>query len=157
MVQFLVVYIFIMVPYPHAFQVLLATDTRCKIKGFDSVGEAAYTTFKVMLNMVDFSEYDTGTDDISAIHTLHVTYVFTVAMLLVNFLIALLSMTVGETVEAGDVIMMLQRLSVITTVERRLAFVFPCFYKLLHRSVYKCENGIIYLQYSKFTGIKDTS
>ena len=151
MVQFLVVYFLILIPYPHAFQVLLTRDNNCKIEGFGNIKEAIYTIFKIMLNMVDFNKYSSA--KFSA-HILHIIYVFTVAILLVHFLIALLSMSVGETVEAGDVIMMLQRLSVITVVEKRLAFVFPFLYKLLHRLVYKCENGRIYLQYKRFSGVE---
>ena len=152
MVQFLIVYFFVLIPYPHAFLVLLSSDTRCEIKGFNNIGEATYTTFKAMLNMVQFDQL--ARTGFGAVHILHIIYVFTVAILLVNFLIALLSTSVGETVEARDVIMMLQRLSVISALEKRCCLICPCFYKLMQRLVYKCEKGRIYLQFSVFTGIK---
>ena len=145
-------FLFVLIPYPHAFLVLLSSDTNCQIKGFNSIGEATYTTFKAMLNMIDFNQLAPG--GFGAVHILHIIYVFTVAILLVNFLIALLSTSVGETVETGDVMMMLQRLSVISALEKRCCFICPCFYKLMQRLVYKCENGRIYLQFSVFTGIK---
>ena len=152
MVQFLIVFFFVLIPYPHAFLVLLSSDTNCKIKGFDSIGEATYTTFKAMLNMIDFDQLAPG--GFRAVHILHIIYVFTVTILLVNFLIALLSASVGDTVEAGDVIMMLQRLSVISVLEKRCCLICPCFFKIMQKLVYKCENGRIYLQFSVFTGIK---
>ena len=151
MVQFLIVYIFILIPYPHAFLLLLSNDQECKPKGFDDIGHAIYSIFKIMLNMIDFDDYSNSR---FSVHLLHIIYVFTVAILLVNFLIALLSTSVGETVEAGDVIMMLQRLSVVTTLERRLCFFCPLYYKIMNRLVYKCENGKIYLQCKRFSGVK---
>ena len=152
MVQFLIVYFIVLLPYPHAFLVLVSSDTKCDTEGFESIGQAIYTTFKAMLNMVDFDK--SAPDSFGAVHILHIIYVFTVAILLVNFLIALLSAAVGETVEAADVIMMLQRLSVVSAIEGRCCTACPAFYRLMHRLVYKCENERIYLQYSVFLGVK---
>ena len=151
MVKFLIVYIFILIPYPHAFLLLLSNDEECKPNGFDNIGHAIYSIFKIMLNMIDFDDYSSSR---FSVHLLHIIYVFTVAVLLVNFLIALLSTSVGETVEAGDVIMMLQRLSVITTLKRRLCFFCPLYYKIMNRLVCKCENGRIYLRCKRFSGVK---
>ncbi len=148
MLQFLIVYVLIMLPYPHAFNVLVRSAPDCNTHGFEDIAQAGYTTFKVMLNMVDFGDY--SPDGIHAIHILHMIYVFTVAILLINFLIALLSSSVGESVEAGDVIMMLQRLSVVSVVERRLRFVFALYYKCVSYLAYKRKNGRIYLRFRRF-------
>ncbi len=155
MMQFLVVYFFILIPYPHAFLVLLTTEESCQVPGFNTAPEAWYSVFKIMLNMVDFGDYNSN--GLQAANVVHIIYVFTVAILLVNFLIALLSTSVGETVEAGDVTMMLQRLSIAMTVERRVLWIFPCYYRLMHRLVYTCKNRKVYLKHSRFSGIRSSS
>ena len=154
MFQFLIVYVILLIPYPHAFYFLLRETDQCQVAGFSSLMDATYTVFKMMLNMVDFGDYTDIPSGIHAVHILHIIYVFTVAILLVNFLIALLSSSVGETAEASDLTILLQRLSVLQTVESRMTKIFPCFYQLVNRHVYRCENGKMYLQYKKFAGPK---
>ena len=154
MLQFIVVYVFILIPYPHAFQVLLTRNNvgQCQAEGFTTAPEAWYSTFKIMLNMVDLGKYHSS--GLQPANILHIVYVFTVAILLVNFFIALLATSVGETVEAGNVIMMLQRLSVVTVLERRLQLLCPCYYSFMQKFVYKCRGGKIYLEYHRFAGVE---
>ncbi len=152
MFQFVVIYAFILMPYPFAFYILLRSIYGCTGPGFEDPLEAFYTIFKIMLNMEDFSSYKELTD-LKPTYLLHVIYVFTVAILLVNFLIALLSTSVGEVVEAGDVIMMLQRLSVVTVVEKRMSWIVPFFYRCMHRFLYTCRGGRIYLVISRFSTV----
>ena len=151
MFQFIFVYMLVLSPYPHLFKFLLTGEDGCSVDGFANIGEGTYTTFKVMLNMVEFTSYEEAARGGSFI--LHIIYVFLVAILLVNFLIALLSSSVGEIVEAGDVIMMLQRLSVVTLVERRMTWFLPTYYKLLHRFAYRCEKGRIFLVHCQFSRV----
>ncbi len=153
MFQFIFVYMLVLSPYPHLFKFLLTGEDGCSVDGFANIGEGIYTTFKVMLNMVEFTSYDEAAKGGSFI--LHIIYVFLVAILLVNFLIALLSSSVSEIVDAGDVIMMLQRLSIVTLVERRMTWFLPVYYKIMHKFTYKCENDRIYLVHNQFSGINE--
>ncbi len=154
MLQFIVIYAFILIPYPFGFYILLRSTYGCTGPGFENPLEAFYTIFKIMLNMEDFSSYEELTD-LQPTYLLHVLYVFTVAILLVNFLIALLSSSVGDVVQAGDVIMMLQRLSVVTVIEKRMLWIFPCFYKFMQHCLYTCENGRIYLVCSRYVNYEE--
>ncbi len=153
MFQFVFVYMLVLSPYPHLFKFLLTGEDGCSVDGFANIGEGIYTTFKVMLNMVEFTNYEDAAKGGSFI--LHIIYVFLVAILLVNFLIALLSSSVSEIVDAGDVIMMLQRLSVVTLLERRMTWFLPVYYKLVHRLTYKCDKGRIFIVHCQFSGIED--
>ena len=79
---------------------------------------------------------------------LHIIYVFMVAILLVNFLIALMSTSVGEVVDAGDVIMLVQRLSVVMLVEWRLIYPLAPLYLFLRKIFFKCYNGKIVIKHT---------
>ena len=57
MLIFLGLFNFYLTPYAHAFLTLLKGDNNCQVKDFETLSNAIYTSFKVMLNMVDFSSY----------------------------------------------------------------------------------------------------
>ena len=103
MSHFIIVYVIIMFPYPHAFNMLLKDEDGCNAKGFETIFDGFYTTFKMMLNMVNLGDY-TSSIAIGVAEILHVIFVFVVAILLVNFLIALLSTGVGGEVSTQKVI-----------------------------------------------------
>ena len=102
MFKFILVYLIIFVPFPHAFQVLLRSNSCDVVPGFQSFTQAAYSVFRIMLNMEDLTWRDSRSS--SAAFILHVIFVFMVAILLVNFLVALMSNSVDE-VGANEAIM----------------------------------------------------
>ncbi len=58
MANFIIVYMLMIFPYPHGFMLLLKDkDDSCKVAGFESLVSGFYTSFKIMLNMVDLTEY----------------------------------------------------------------------------------------------------
>ena len=57
MVTFTFVYFIMMFPYPHAFLSLLRGDSKCSIEGFETLWDGIYTSFQIMLNMVDIHSY----------------------------------------------------------------------------------------------------
>ncbi len=148
MLQFILVYVIILIPFPHAFQVLLRGESECdSIPDFETAAMGSYSTFRIMLNMVDLTSY-TG-EGVRVAYALHVIFVFFVAILLVNFFIALMSSSVGEVVDAGEAIMMIQRLSVVSVVEWRLSKPFACFYILLQRIFFNFHHKMIYLRHHR--------
>ncbi len=154
MLQFIIVYVIILIPFPHAFQVLLRTESTCDtVKDFESFGMGSYSVFRIMLNMVDLTSYNS--EGVYVAYILHVIFVFFVAILLVNFLIALMSSSVGQVVDAGEAIMMIQRLSVVMLVEWRLTRPFVCIYEFLHRIFFRVCHKQIYLRHKHITrGLK---
>lgn len=93
--------------------------------------------------MVDFTSYTVS--DTNVLFILHAVYVFVIAILLVNFLIALLSTSAGKVEEHQNIILMVQRLSIINAVEKVFSKIFPWYYKKIRRHLYVEENGRIYL------------
>ena len=148
MAQFTFVYAIILIPFPHAFQVFLRGQGLCDtVKGFETIGNGIYSVFRIMLNMIDITTYKSPS--LHAAFVLHIIYVFLVAILLVNFLVALMSSSVGEVVDAGSVIMLVQRLSVLTLVEWRLKYPFAPLYMLLRKIFFTTYRGQIVLKHTE--------
>ncbi len=155
MLQFTIVYVIILIPFPHAFQVLLRSDSSCdSVKDFESLGMGSYSVFRIMLNMVDLTSYYSdayNSDGVYVAYVLHIIFVFFVAILLVNFLIALMSSSVGNVVDSGEAIMMIQRISVVMLIEWRLVRPFVCLYDFLHRIFFHVYHKQVYLRHKHIT------
>ena len=147
MLQFVIVYLIIVLPFTCAFQIILRSDLCEMVEGFESLPAAAYSVFKIMLNMIDLTER--YSESSHTLLLLHVTFVFMVAILLINFLVALFSNSIYEILEAKEVIMLVQRLSVVTLIEWRLIYPFAFIYRYLHKRVYKCSKGKIIIKHSE--------
>ncbi len=57
MINFIIIFIITIFPFPHVFLVFLKTDDRCEVEGFETFANGFYSCFKVMLNMLDFGIY----------------------------------------------------------------------------------------------------
>ena len=60
MFNFIIVYLLMLYPYPHAFMVMLKNSSGCQVPGFETLQGGIYSSFKVMLNMLDISTYQSG-------------------------------------------------------------------------------------------------
>ncbi len=96
-----------------------------------------------MLNTIDLTDY--ALLDKAVVYSLHIVFVFMIAILLVNFLIALLSTAAAEIGLNRDAIMFVQRLSVLCLIERRFAWILRYVYRPMYRLLYTCKNGRIYI------------
>ena len=65
MFNFIIVYGIMLYPYPHAFMVMLKNNLGCQVPGFETLQNGIYSTFKIMLNMLDISNYQSGTKKLS--------------------------------------------------------------------------------------------
>jgi hypothetical protein len=115
--QFLVVFCIIFGSFAFAFSDILRLD--CTKDKFANKPQAFYSSFLMMLNMVNLSDYNIMT--LYLVQILHVAFIIIVTILLVNFLIALMANKHTEMTQYGDLIFQLYRLDVAMTVERRLA------------------------------------
>ena len=114
----------------------------CGDTGFDKFLDGFYSTFTVMLNMIDFSKYIEAN---FMIDLLHIAYVLFVAVLLLNFLIALMSSSVMIVNEDRDVLMKLQKLHISLMLEH---YVKPCprfMYDRLQKRHLVLANGRVYI------------
>ena len=60
MFNFIIVYGLMLYPYPHTFMVMLRNSSGCQVPGFETLQTGIYSSFKIMLNMLDLSTYESG-------------------------------------------------------------------------------------------------
>ena len=126
LLSFAIIFLSILTPFVFAFKKFLGhTGSICNYEFFHIIN-AFYSTFKVMLNMVDFEKYS-GTD-MSAVSFLHFVYVFLVPVLLINFLIALFSTSYAQVYANKRIYHFIQQLSVSMIIEYRLNKIIPSWY-----------------------------
>ncbi len=119
LIQFIFVFLLFHFSFTYAFMKTLrghALSTICT-HHFYSIWKSFYGTFMIMLNMIDLNEYTSA--DATALFILHCIYVFIVAILLINFLIAMLSSSYSDVSENKDVISRIQAMSLAVVVESR--------------------------------------
>ena len=143
MFHFLVLYVILFFSFSQTFYNLFQMNNVCS-EEFYTVPMSMYSTFRIMLNMLDLTSYE-GTD-MTDVSILHISYVIVVPILLVNFLIALMSNSVSDVAENRYIIMTLQRLSTALLVEERLAKFIPQVYKWQQRSLLVVKDGRVYVE-----------
>ncbi len=91
---------------------------------FTSIGESFYGLFMIMLNMVNLHQYNSPNE--TSLFILHIFYIFIVAILLINFLVAIFTSSYADVEETKDVIYRIQALSLAVVVENRIPeFMWP--------------------------------
>ena len=92
--NFSVIFIIMMIPYMHSFQIIVNTNTNEGCFGaYDTLFQTFYSLFSIMLNMVELASYNIRNLDVLLVA--HVVYTFTVSIMMINFFIALLSHSVS--------------------------------------------------------------
>jgi hypothetical protein len=132
--SFLVVFIIFLFPFIHIFMVFFksAVIPPC-VDLFDGYSSSAYSTFSVMLNAVTFLDFRSEVTNMTTLGALHFVFFFIVAVLLVNFLIALFSNTVAHVTVDQEVYTTLEKMTMATIVQVRIGTVAPRIRGLLLR------------------------
>ena len=144
MFNFGVVYAIFFFATCQAFFVTVNTSERqvCSDE-FSTMLRGVYSTFAIMLNLVNPAELRLRHP--GWIYALHVVYMFMVAILLINFLIAIMSSALSEVALHRPIIERLQRLSVALAVESRIDHLVAPYYRAMHRRHFDCVDGHVYL------------
>ena len=105
---------------------------------FTTFPRSLYGTFEVMLNMVNFFVIE----DVSpGVLVLHITFVFMITILLLNFLIATLSSSYEHVMTYRDIFIQLQIIAVTMTTDYRFRKFLPSLRNRLLRRYFVHENG----------------
>ena len=118
-------------------RVLLGNSNGCP-KNFDTVGETIYSTFLVMINLINFREYENA--DKTSLYILHIVFVFFISILLINFLIATMTQSFSDVHAKRRATIQMQRLSLMMTVQLRLAWPLQALYKKLQKRAFVYHN-----------------
>ncbi|XP_013398780.1 uncharacterized protein LOC106165213 [Lingula anatina] len=124
MSRFSVIFILVIIQFAFVFYALLAETCN---NDFPDFIWSFYSTFKIMLNTINVTGYVEQTDPrVLALAVQHLLYVFTIAILLLNFLIGIMTSSVSILHENRQVISVLQKISVVTEFERVFHFYPAC-------------------------------
>ena len=140
--RFTIIFSLMVIPFALSFRRIARDEPQC-VKEFGSITMSFYTTFTVMLNMVSLTEMYNDTVGITVVH---VCFVFLIAILLLNFLIALFSTSVAYASDHRGVILEVQRLSICWTLEYQFGHILEkVYFRRRIRDVFHCENGRVYV------------
>ena len=120
---------------------------------FSTFWDSLYGTFSVMLNTIDFRDVSGNLK--TDVRLLHITFVFMIATLLMNFLIATLSSSYEHVMKCGKIFILMQMLSVAMAADRRFQVVLPQLRNYLLRRHFVHQNGRYFI--SRVTDIKRTN
>ena len=136
MLSFFILWVLFMIPFIHTFNVLANTYTKqgC-IFEFDGILNTLYSLFRMMLNMVELTSFDLY--EAHFLYILHALYVFMVAIVLINFLIAIMSDSASRTAEHERVIASLNTLSLAVALQQRFGgWLLKPYYKFMQPRVF---------------------
>ena len=138
--SFLLILLIFITGFSLSFNHVLHSGTQCKI---ESPNFGVYESFKVMLNMVDFSDWERYLKvEVALLHFLHV---LVIPILLVNFLVALMSSSVAEISENRFLIMQLTYLDACLSQETWISFFCRIIYRYIQKKHLVEINGRFYL------------
>ena len=142
LLNFSFLYLLWVTPFSLYFLVFFNTNSKFDcVREFSNIGEAFYSTFRMMLNMLDLHLYEVHTPQV--LDLVHVIYVFTVAILLINFLIAVMSTSAARIAMSDKIIVGLERLYVCLLVESRVGW-------LLRGLLNKCKGRTMLVRNSRY-------
>ncbi len=149
--HFAVIFLFCMVPFAFYYMVFFNMNSQqgC-VPQFSGLVRTLYTVFTVMLNMVDHTSYDVR--HASVLHVLHLVFVFVVAILMINFLIAVMSTSAARIEEGKTLVLTLERLYTSQLVEERLSWLLPGYYRRCRRKYLEHRGQRCYVLYVTFKG-----
>ncbi len=149
LVSFGFLYFIWVTPFSLYFMVYFNTNSKHEcVKEFSSVGESFYSTFLIMLNMLNLRDYDVYNSKI--MDFVHVVYVFVVAVLLINFLIAVMSNSAARIALCDDVILRLERLHCALTLEFRINWILQRFINAWKSKLMVVQNSRFYVLNIKY-------
>ncbi len=136
--MFILIYICCLTPF--AFYFMLFSNTRshdqCHTE-FSTFLWSMYSCFAMMLNMVDMTAFDVSNQWV--LFCVHISYVFMVAVLLINFLIAIMSSSAAYIWESKNLIVKFERIYMAYIVEYRLDWALRRYFVWMKRNSFEFE------------------
>ena len=130
-------------------RILLGSSNQCP-KGFDTLSETIYSSFLVLLNLVNFRDYENA--DTIFLYILHIMFVFFISILLINFRIAVMTQSFSDVYANRRAIIQTQRLAIMLAIQIRLAGPLRVLYKRLQKNIFVYYRGRLCLRHTLNTG-----
>ena len=122
---------------------------------FGSVTASFYTTFTVILNMINFHNFSTPSPE--GLWLVHVCFVSIVSILLLNFLIAVFSDAYREVASHAALSLNVQWLLIITVVENRIPKVMRPLLETRKKKYFHYSNGRYFMKFARIVSCASTS
>ena len=156
MMLFIILFIVTYVPYVLFMLVYMNVNaTESCIEEFKDINSAAYNTLLMMVNMIDLRDFKLGNPTI--LHFVHGTFIFGIAILMINFLIAVTTNTAGNLLAHHSTLATINLLYSATNLEYRLGPFMPWYYRHM-KSKYMCvrDNKYLIVDVTATKGRKDS-
>lgn len=147
--RFIVIFFLWLLPFVHLFTgfVQIRSNTGC-VPEFSSFPRTIYTLFLVMLNVYDLSGLDVS--NAVVLYVFHVLFVLIIAVLLLNFLIAIMSTSASKVENDKQVILMLNQLAIVVRLEENIFWLTKLVYKKLRRFGFHCTGDKVLIRSFSF-------
>ena len=142
MLKFLLLFIPLFFSFVYTFYRILGINY-CVLE-YTTLASSVYNTILVMLNMVSPQKL-VENDDFKLMAT-HVTFIFMIPIMLLNFLIGLMSTEVSALLRNSELGMRLARVSVSAIIEGRLSPICGWYYQWQRRRCFYIEKDKVYVQ-----------
>ena len=144
LLYFCVLYVLCVTPFVLYFMMFVNTNSvnGC-ISEFSDYLTSFYSMFMVMLNMVNFTYYDLKNAWI--IYASHVIYIFMVAILLVNFLIAVMSDSAARIAKRKQILIRLEKLHALFIADYRVSWIMKRYYNYILQRIAVVQDDRIYV------------
>ena len=132
-------------PFPLSFIMVLSTamDTQC-VPGFTDIAETYYSMIKLMMGLMTLDKYELTNNPV-AVWILHFFYIFESAILLLNFLIAIMTDSMAAVRQHKELIQIQQNLSIYMRIEKKFGWLMKRYYTWAKQKYFVIEGDKIYL------------
>ena len=144
MFSFLGLLLIMIIPFMHIVLQFAQQNSRqgC-IEDFSHILPAIYTLFQFMFNKFEMENYDLNNKGILML--IEVIFVFIVAILLINFLVAVMASSAVKVAGNRDIVLTINRLALVCILEERIHWLVPCYYKAMNYMLFNCSDGKVYI------------
>ena len=143
---FCVLYVICVAPFVLHFMVLVNTNSAQGCIGqFYNYLTSFYSLFLVMLNIMDFSNFDLYRNSSVILYLSHILYVTVVGILLINFLIAVMSDSTSRISDRKQILVRLEKLHAVFVADNRISWILKRYYVFMLRKLAVVREDRIYI------------
>lgn len=147
MSKFMVIFVIMAMPFIHAFENFFLSNSLVGCNdNFQNPFNTSYTLYHIILNIIDVADYKV--ENKFVLYMIEVLFTFTVGIMLLNFLIAVMSDKASFISDHQQIIVRINQLALISTMEGylfKLKRIVP-FYKQIRRSGFLYKNNNVYVK-----------
>ena len=149
-VRFTLIFVIFLCAFAISFRRILLGDSNVCPKDFENLGETIYSSFLLIINLINFREYPYFNK--TSLYCLHIVFVFFISILLVNFLIATMTQSFSDVHAKRRAIMQIQRLMLMMTIQIRFGRPLQALYRKLQSKAFVYHNKRLCLRRTLLSG-----